>query len=194
MDPVRPFALVLAGGEGKRLWPLTIDRAKPAVPFGGNYRLIDFALSNLVNGGLPPDRRPDAVQEPQPRPPRRGHLAALDAVRQLRRAGAGPDAPRPALVLGLGRRDLPEPEPDLRRAARRDLRLRRRPRLPDRPAPDGAPASRERRRRHGRRAAGADRAGARVRGDGRLATTAARSSRSARSRSTRSGCPTRPTR
>jgi glucose-1-phosphate adenylyltransferase len=51
VDPVRPFALVLAGGEGKRLWPLTIDRAKPAVPFGGNYRLIDFALSNLVNGG-----------------------------------------------------------------------------------------------------------------------------------------------
>ena len=46
------FAIVLAGGEGKRLAPLTADRAKPAVPFGGNYRLIDFALSNLVNGGL----------------------------------------------------------------------------------------------------------------------------------------------
>ena len=44
--------MVLAGGEGKRLWPLTADRAKPAVPFGGNYRLIDFALSNLVNGGF----------------------------------------------------------------------------------------------------------------------------------------------
>ena len=46
------FAIVLAGGEGKRLSPLTIDRAKPAVPFGGNYRLIDFALSNLVNAGF----------------------------------------------------------------------------------------------------------------------------------------------
>jgi glucose-1-phosphate adenylyltransferase len=46
------FAIVLAGGEGKRLAPLTADRAKPAVPFGGTYRLIDFALSNLVNGGL----------------------------------------------------------------------------------------------------------------------------------------------
>src|SRR4051795_929018 len=46
------FAIVLAGGEGKRLAPLTLDRAKPAVPFGGNYRLIDFALSNLVNAGL----------------------------------------------------------------------------------------------------------------------------------------------
>ncbi|MDQ1630184.1 MAG: glucose-phosphate adenylyltransferase [Frankiaceae bacterium] len=46
------FGLVLAGGEGKRLMPLTRDRAKPAVPFGGNYRLVDFALSNLVNAGF----------------------------------------------------------------------------------------------------------------------------------------------
>jgi glucose-1-phosphate adenylyltransferase len=45
------FAMVLAGGEGKRLAPLTADRAKPAVPFGGDYRLVDFVLSNLVNGG-----------------------------------------------------------------------------------------------------------------------------------------------
>src|SRR3954452_7891950 len=43
------FTIVLAGGEGKRLAPLTADRAKPVVPFGGHYRLIDFALSNLVN-------------------------------------------------------------------------------------------------------------------------------------------------
>ncbi|WP_344789972.1 glucose-1-phosphate adenylyltransferase [Gryllotalpicola daejeonensis] len=46
------FGVVLAGGEGKRLMPLTADRAKPAVPFGGQYRLIDFALSNLVNSDL----------------------------------------------------------------------------------------------------------------------------------------------
>ncbi len=45
------LAIVLAGGEGKRLMPLTQDRAKPAVPFGGIYRLIDFALSNVVNSG-----------------------------------------------------------------------------------------------------------------------------------------------
>ena len=43
------LGVVLAGGEGRRLWPLTRDRAKPAVPFGANYRLVDFALSNLVN-------------------------------------------------------------------------------------------------------------------------------------------------
>jgi len=46
------LGIVLAGGEGKRLMPLTADRAKPAVPFGGQYRLIDFALSNMVNGGF----------------------------------------------------------------------------------------------------------------------------------------------
>lgn len=47
----RVLAIVLAGGEGKRLMPLTADRAKPAVPFGGQYRLVDFALSNLANSG-----------------------------------------------------------------------------------------------------------------------------------------------
>jgi glucose-1-phosphate adenylyltransferase len=46
------LAIVLAGGEGKRLMPLTADRAKPAVPFGGSYRLIDFVLSNIVNAGF----------------------------------------------------------------------------------------------------------------------------------------------
>ena len=47
-----PLGIVLAGGEGKRLMPLTADRAKPAVPFGGSYRLIDFVLSNLVNASM----------------------------------------------------------------------------------------------------------------------------------------------
>ncbi|GGV64530.1 glucose-1-phosphate adenylyltransferase [Streptomyces longisporoflavus] len=46
------LGIVLAGGEGKRLQPLTADRAKPAVTFGGTYRLVDFVLSNLVNGDI----------------------------------------------------------------------------------------------------------------------------------------------
>ena len=51
-DPARVLVMVLAGGEGKRLFPLTLDRAKPAVPFGGRYRIIDIVLSNFVNSGL----------------------------------------------------------------------------------------------------------------------------------------------
>ncbi len=43
------LTMILAGGKGERLYPLTRDRAKPAVPFGGIYRIIDFTLSNCVN-------------------------------------------------------------------------------------------------------------------------------------------------
>src|SRR5207302_4128057 len=50
--PVRVMAFVLAGGKGTRLFPLTQERAKPAVPFGGRYRIVDFVLSNLVNSGI----------------------------------------------------------------------------------------------------------------------------------------------
>jgi glucose-1-phosphate adenylyltransferase len=46
------LTVVLAGGEGKRLYPLTADRAKPAIPFGGKYRVIDFTLSNCLHSGL----------------------------------------------------------------------------------------------------------------------------------------------
>ena len=49
---LRLLSLVMAGGRGSRLFPLTRDRAKPAVPFGGRYRIIDFVLSNLVNSGV----------------------------------------------------------------------------------------------------------------------------------------------
>jgi glucose-1-phosphate adenylyltransferase len=52
VDDPRILGMVLAGGAGKRLMPLTADRAKPAVPFGGLYRLVDFALSNIVNAGF----------------------------------------------------------------------------------------------------------------------------------------------
>ena len=48
----RILTIILAGGQGERLYPLTMDRAKPAVPFGGIYRIIDFALSNCLNSGL----------------------------------------------------------------------------------------------------------------------------------------------
>src|SRR5271170_6613425 len=50
--PPRALTLVLAGGTGERLQPLTRERAKPAVPFGGRYRIVDFVLSNLWNSGL----------------------------------------------------------------------------------------------------------------------------------------------
>ena len=49
---LRVLAFVLAGGKGTRLSPLTKERAKPAVPFGGRYRIIDFVLSNLINSGI----------------------------------------------------------------------------------------------------------------------------------------------
>jgi glucose-1-phosphate adenylyltransferase len=51
-DPNEVLVMILAGGEGRRLFPLTLDRAKPAVPFGGRYRIIDIVLSNFVNSGL----------------------------------------------------------------------------------------------------------------------------------------------
>jgi glucose-1-phosphate adenylyltransferase len=51
-DPAQVLVMILAGGEGRRLAPLTNDRAKPAVPFGGRYRIIDIVLSNFVNSGL----------------------------------------------------------------------------------------------------------------------------------------------
>jgi len=52
VDLSQVLVMILAGGEGKRLHPLTLDRAKPAVPFGGRYRIIDIVLSNFVNSGL----------------------------------------------------------------------------------------------------------------------------------------------
>ena len=48
----RVVTVVLGGGRGTRLWPLTKVRAKPAVPFGGKYRLIDFVLSNFINSRI----------------------------------------------------------------------------------------------------------------------------------------------
>ena len=52
MDMRRVLTFVMAGGKGERLWPLTKDRAKPAVPFGGTYRIVDVTLSNCINSGI----------------------------------------------------------------------------------------------------------------------------------------------
>src|ERR1700688_3403532 len=49
---LRVLGIILAGGRGSRLYPLTKERAKPAVPFGGKYRIIDFVLSNFINSGI----------------------------------------------------------------------------------------------------------------------------------------------
>ena len=90
-------------------------------------------------------------------------MAAVAAARQLRHAGAGADAARAALVLGVGRRDLPEPQPAQRRAAGPRGGVRRRPHLPDGSAADARPAHRDRRGRDRRRAARAAVAGRPVR-------------------------------
>ena len=139
--------MVLAGGEGKRLMPLTIDRAKPAVPFGGNYRLVDFALSNLVNAGF---RRIAVLTQYKSHSLDR-HISSTWALSPLlgNYVTTVPAQMRngPRWFAGLGRRDLPEPEPDLRRGPGLHLRLRRRPHLPD-----GPDADRRRAPRVGRRA------------------------------------------
>lgn len=71
------LGIVLAGGEGKRLYPLTADRAKPAVPFGGAYRLIDFVLSNLVNARYPEDLCSHPIQVAFTGPPYLAELAVV---------------------------------------------------------------------------------------------------------------------
>jgi ADP-glucose pyrophosphorylase len=86
MDAVMSFmreavGVLLAGGQGERLWPLTRDRAKPAVPFGGTYRIIDITLSNCINSGL---RRVFVLTQ----------YKALSLNRHLRRGWSG--------IMGLG--------------------------------------------------------------------------------------------
>ena len=56
------LAVILGGGAGTRLFPLTQQRSKPAVPLGGNYRLVDVAISNCINSDVLRDVRADAVQ------------------------------------------------------------------------------------------------------------------------------------
>src|SRR5881409_843145 len=58
----RTLAIIMGGGAGSRLFPLTKDRAKPAVPLGGKYRIVDISISNCLNSGLL-DLRAHAVQQ-----------------------------------------------------------------------------------------------------------------------------------
>jgi glucose-1-phosphate adenylyltransferase len=68
------FTMVLAGGRGERLHPLTEHRAKPAVPFGGKYRIIDFTLSNCLNSGLRGFNPIQVALARSPHPNGMGHL------------------------------------------------------------------------------------------------------------------------
>ena len=189
------FGIILAGGEGKRLMPLTADRAKPAVPFGGSVpadRLRDLEPHQL---GAAPDRRADPVQVAQPRPPHLADVAHVGAARLVRGLGARAAAPRQAVVLGFGRRDPAEPQPDQRREARHRRRDRRRPRVPHGLPPDAGRPHRVRRARHGRRHPPADLAREPVRRHRRRRRTTRRgSTSSSRSRRTRPGSPTPRTR
>ena len=188
----RVLGMVLAGGEGKRLWPLTADRAKPAVPFGGQLPAHRLRAVQPGERRLPAHLRADPVQVALAGPPHHPDLADVDGAGQLRHAGAGPAAPRPALVHRQRRRDPAVVEPDLRRQARLHHRVRRRPRVPDGPAPDGPAAHRFRCRGHRRGHPGAAGRGHRVRRDRRRPRTA-RSAASWRSRPTRPACRTAPT-
>ena len=152
MTVPRVFAIVLAGGEGKRLLPLTADRAKPAVPFGGNYRLVDFALSNLVNAGYLKiavltqykshslDRHITTTWRLSPL--LGNYVTPVPA--QMRRGPRWFAGSADAIYQSLNL--IYDERPGLH------LRVRRRPHLPDGPAADGRAAHRARRRGHGRRA------------------------------------------
>ena len=157
------LALVLAGGEGRRLWPLTADRAKPAVPMCGRYRLIDFVLSNLVNSGLLQIKvltqyKSDSLNTHIARGWRLPAFLDLyvEVVPAQQRTGV-------VVVQGLGRRDLPVAQRHHRRGAGLRRGLRRRPHVQDGRAPDDRRAHRDRRRRDGGGDPRAGRRGARVR-------------------------------
>ena len=138
------FGIVLAGGEGKRLAPLTADRAKPAVPFGGNYRLIDFALSNLVNAGYlrivvltqykshSLDRHITTTWRLSPL--LGNYVTPVPA--QMRRGPRWFAGSADAIYQNLNL--IYDERPDY------IMRVRRRPHLPHGPAPDGRAAHRER--------------------------------------------------
>ena len=130
---LRVLGIVLAGGKGTRLYPLTKERAKPAVPFGGKYRIVDFVLSNFINSGiysiyvLTQFKSQSLLQHLSDGWQFGGLLKdqfIIPVPAQMRSAGGD-------LVPGHRGRHLPEREPDraVRSAPGRDLRGR--PHLPD---------------------------------------------------------------
>ncbi len=183
------FGIVLAGGEGKRLMPLTADRAKPAVPFGGAYRLIDFALSNLINSGLTQivvltQYKSHSLDRHVAETWRlsgllNSYVASVPAQQRLGKRW----------YLRQRRRDPPEPQPHQRRAARHRRRGRCRPRVPHGLQPDDRGAHRLRTgRRPSRRSASRSSSRTVRRDRPACARTRPGSRSSSRSRRTPRGC------
>ena len=157
------LTMILAGGMGERLYPLTRDRAKPAVPFGGRYRIIDFVINNFINSGFFKIKvltqfKSNSLIEHITRTWR-----LVPEIGQYVDVVPGADAQGAVLVPRHGRRGLPEPRADLRRAAGVRLRLRRRSHLQDGCEPDAAGAPDQRRRPDHRHDSGAGRRGAALR-------------------------------
>ena len=126
------LVMVLAGGAGERLYPLTKERAKPAVYFGGPYRIIDFTLSNCINSGL--RRIFIALQYKSlslSRHIRMGWSVVADELGEFIEILQPAEAGRRALVPRHRRRGLPEPLLDPARRAAPPDRAVRRPRLQD---------------------------------------------------------------
>ena len=158
---LRVLAFVLAGGKGTRLYPLTKERAKPAVPFGGQYRIVDFVLSNLINSASTPStsssssRASRLLQHLRDGWEFSGILKdqfIIPVPAQMRTA-------RRDLVSRDGRRHLSEPQPHRAVRSGRGRHLRRRSHLPhEHPRDDRVPRA-EARPGHRGRHSGAERDG-----------------------------------
>ncbi len=149
---LRVLAFVLAGGKGTRLYPLTKERAKPAVPFGGKYRIVDFVLSNLINSGiysiyvLIQFKSQSLLQHLRDGWQFSGILKnqfIIPVPAQMRTPGE-------TWYRGHGGRHLPEPEPDRAVPSRRGGDLRRRSHLPhEHPRDDRVPRAQRSRSHRG---------------------------------------------
>ena len=123
------IGVLLAGGQGERLWPLTRDRAKPAVPFGALYRIIDITLSNCINSDLRRVFRSDPIQSAEPQPACPRGMVAAGWARRLYRGAYAADARLEGVVSGHGRRRLSEHLFDRERAIEVRFYSFRRPHL-----------------------------------------------------------------